>query len=66
MLFSNNWRDEEFEQNRLTAGTSDFQRDLADRVYTSQLIGKEPDLVMHGGGNTSCKTVIQNLFGEKN
>ena len=65
MLFSNNWCDEECEQNRLAAGPSDFQRDLADRVYTSQLIGKVPDLVMHGGGNTSCKTVTQNLFGEK-
>ena len=65
MLFSNNWRDEECEQNRLAAGQTDFQRDLADRVYTSQLIGKVPDLVMHGGGNTSCKTVTQNLFGEK-
>lgn len=65
MLFLNNWCDEECEQNRLAAGPSDFQRDLADRVYTSQLIGKVPDLVMHGGGNTSCKTVTQNLFGEK-
>ena len=65
MLFSNNWRDEECEQNRLVAGPTDFQRDLADRIYTSQLIGKIPDLVMHGGGNTSCKTVKQNLFGEK-
>ena len=65
MLFSNNWCDEECEQNRLAAGPSDFQRDLADRVYTSQLIGKVPDLVMHGGGNTSCKTVTQNLFGKK-
>ena len=65
MLFSNNWRDEECEQIRLAAGPTDFQRDLADRVYTSQLIGKIPDLVMHGGGNTSCKTVTQNLFGKK-
>ena len=65
MLFLNNWRDEECEQNRLAAGQTDFQRDLADRVYTSQLIGKVPDLVMHGGGNTSCKTVTKNLFGEK-
>ena len=27
--------------------------DLALRVYTSRLIGRDPDLVMHGGGNTS-------------
>ena len=65
MLFLNNWHDEECEQNRLAAGPSDFQRDLADRVYTSRLIGKVPDLVMHGGGNTSCKTTKKNLFGEK-
>jgi rhamnose utilization protein RhaD (predicted bifunctional aldolase and dehydrogenase) len=28
---------------------------LALRVYTSQLLGKEEDLVLHGGGNTSVK-----------
>ena len=31
------------------------RRDLALRVYTSRLIGQEPDLVLHGGGNTSVK-----------
>ena len=39
-------------------------RDLSERVYTSQLIGKNPDLVMHGGGNTSVKVERWNLFGE--
>jgi len=28
---------------------------LAMRVYTSQLLGREKDLVLHGGGNTSVK-----------
>jgi rhamnose utilization protein RhaD (predicted bifunctional aldolase and dehydrogenase) len=28
---------------------------LAMRVYTSQLLGREADLVLHGGGNTSVK-----------
>ncbi len=28
---------------------------LAMRVYTSQLLGQESDLVLHGGGNTSVK-----------
>lgn len=37
--------------------------ELALRVYTSQLIGLDPDLVMHGGGNTSCKTTMPDLFG---
>jgi rhamnose utilization protein RhaD (predicted bifunctional aldolase and dehydrogenase) len=34
------------------------------RVYTSQLLGAEPDLVLHGGGNTSVKITERNLFGE--
>ncbi len=29
--------------------------DLATRVYTSNLLGKESSLVLHGGGNTSVK-----------
>ncbi len=35
------------------------------RVYTSRLLGREPDLVLHGGGNTSVKSEVTNLFGEK-
>ncbi|HXH19104.1 MAG TPA: class II aldolase/adducin family protein, partial [Chitinophagales bacterium] len=34
------------------------------RVYTSQLLGREPDLVLHGGGNTSVKITEKNIFGE--
>lgn len=34
------------------------------RVYTSRLLGQEPSLVLHGGGNTSVKTTVTNLFGE--
>lgn len=34
------------------------------RVYTSQLLGKEPDLVLHGGGNTSVKVKEKNIFNE--
>src|SRR5882672_11085223 len=38
---------------------------LAMRVYTSRLIGADPDLVMHGGGNTSVKIVKENLLGDR-
>jgi rhamnose utilization protein RhaD (predicted bifunctional aldolase and dehydrogenase)/NAD(P)-dependent dehydrogenase (short-subunit alcohol dehydrogenase family) len=34
------------------------------RVYTSRLLGLEPSLVLHGGGNTSVKAQAANLFGE--
>ena len=37
--------------------------DLALRVYTSRLLGQEPDLVLHGGGNTSVKTTVKDFFG---
>jgi len=35
------------------------------RVYTSRLLGREPTLVLHGGGNTSVKTEITDLFGDE-
>jgi len=34
-----------------------FEGDLNLRVYTSNLLGKDDELVLHGGGNTSVKTV---------
>jgi len=39
--------------------------DLALRVYTSRLIGADPDLVLHGGGNTSLKSRALDLFGSE-
>ncbi|KIM07453.1 MAG: oxidoreductase [Sulfurovum sp. PC08-66] len=33
-------------------------QDLALRVYTSNLLGQNDALVLHGGGNTSLKTVV--------
>jgi rhamnose utilization protein RhaD (predicted bifunctional aldolase and dehydrogenase)/NAD(P)-dependent dehydrogenase (short-subunit alcohol dehydrogenase family) len=35
------------------------------RVYSSRLLGMESDLVLHGGGNTSAKTTIVNIYGEE-
>ena len=37
--------------------------DLEMRVYTSKLLGRDPDLVLHGGGNTSVKAKQKNIFG---
>jgi rhamnose utilization protein RhaD (predicted bifunctional aldolase and dehydrogenase)/NAD(P)-dependent dehydrogenase (short-subunit alcohol dehydrogenase family) len=39
-------------------------RDLALRVYTTRLLGQDPRLVLHGGGNTSVKTVVPDLLGQ--
>jgi rhamnulose-1-phosphate aldolase/alcohol dehydrogenase len=38
---------------------------LALRVYTSRLIGAEPEWVLHGGGNTSVKARARDLFGRE-
>lgn len=38
--------------------------DVALRVYTSRLIGAEPSLVLHGGGNTSVKTQLPDDLGQ--
>ncbi|HZO48192.1 MAG TPA: bifunctional aldolase/short-chain dehydrogenase [Xanthobacteraceae bacterium] len=38
--------------------------DIALRVYTTRLLGRDPRLVLHGGGNTSVKTAIPDLLGE--
>lgn len=46
------------------AGNDLADQELALRVYTSRIIGQNPDLVMHGGGNTSVKVSRKNLFGE--
>jgi rhamnose utilization protein RhaD (predicted bifunctional aldolase and dehydrogenase)/NAD(P)-dependent dehydrogenase (short-subunit alcohol dehydrogenase family) len=50
------WNDEE---------TSVYQNDPYQlRVYTSRLLGREPSLVLHGGGNTSVKVKVKNLLGD--
>jgi len=39
--------------------------DLSMRVYSSRLLGRNPELVLHGGGNTSVKGYCKNIFGDK-
>lgn len=41
-----------------------FNDDLGLRVYTSQLLGQNKELVLHGGGNTSVKVTEKNILGE--
>jgi rhamnose utilization protein RhaD (predicted bifunctional aldolase and dehydrogenase) len=42
-----------------------YQGELGQRVYSSRLLGREPMLVLHGGGNTSVKLSETNLVGEE-
>ncbi|HLA21613.1 MAG TPA: bifunctional aldolase/short-chain dehydrogenase, partial [Pseudolabrys sp.] len=40
-------------------------RELALRVYTTRLLGGDPRLVLHGGGNTSVKIRMPDLLGQE-
>jgi rhamnose utilization protein RhaD (predicted bifunctional aldolase and dehydrogenase)/NAD(P)-dependent dehydrogenase (short-subunit alcohol dehydrogenase family) len=46
-------------------GAKGVPRDIALRVYTTRLLGAEPRLVLHGGGNTSVKTQLPDLMGRE-
>jgi rhamnose utilization protein RhaD (predicted bifunctional aldolase and dehydrogenase) len=59
----NLWNDQEAAQYYLPDGDQQAN-DLAIRVYTSRLLGRDPSLVLHGGGNTSVKIREKNIFGQ--
>jgi len=63
-MIENNYSPKEAAEWRSAGGEAPADQDLGERVYTSRLIGQNPDLVMHGGGNTSVKVRRENLFGE--
>ncbi|MFM7600698.1 MAG: bifunctional aldolase/short-chain dehydrogenase [Pseudanabaena sp.] len=44
---------------------AEYNSDLGLRVYTSRLLGRDPSLVLHGGGNTSVKIREKNIVGEE-
>lgn len=41
------------------------QGDLALRVYTSRLLGRDQSLVLHGGGNTPVKLRRKSVLGDE-
>src|SRR5271155_1718527 len=59
------WVDRDAEAIVAEGAKSGIGRDLALRIYTTRLLGRDPKLVLHGGGNTSVKGRIRDLFGEE-
>jgi rhamnose utilization protein RhaD (predicted bifunctional aldolase and dehydrogenase)/NAD(P)-dependent dehydrogenase (short-subunit alcohol dehydrogenase family) len=59
------WDDADAEKAVRGYAAKGIGRDLALRVYTTRLLGGDPRLVMHGGGNTSVKTRMRDLLGEE-
>lgn len=59
------WRDADAEACVARYAEQGVGRDLALRVHTTRLLGADPALVLHGGGNTSVKTVATDALGEE-
>jgi rhamnose utilization protein RhaD (predicted bifunctional aldolase and dehydrogenase)/NAD(P)-dependent dehydrogenase (short-subunit alcohol dehydrogenase family) len=59
------WSDRDGEAMASRYAAAGVNCDIALRVYTSRLLGGDPSLVLHGGGNTSVKTVARDLVGDE-
>jgi rhamnose utilization protein RhaD (predicted bifunctional aldolase and dehydrogenase)/NAD(P)-dependent dehydrogenase (short-subunit alcohol dehydrogenase family) len=60
----NLWSDRDARAAVKTYRAQGANKDLALRTYTTRLLGGDPRLVQHGGGNTSVKTVMRDPAGE--
>ena len=58
------WSDAEAEALVAHCAARGVGREVALCLYGSRLLGGDKRLVLHGGGNTSVKTVLPDLFGE--
>src|SRR5712671_767913 len=61
----NLWKDSDAKAAIASHAAKGIDEDLGLRVYTTRLLGGEPKLVLHGGGNTSVKTVMKDLLDEE-
>jgi rhamnose utilization protein RhaD (predicted bifunctional aldolase and dehydrogenase)/NAD(P)-dependent dehydrogenase (short-subunit alcohol dehydrogenase family) len=60
----NLWKDSDAKAAIAAHAKKGIGEDLALRVYTTRLLGGEPKLVLHGGGNTSVKTRMADISGQ--
>jgi rhamnose utilization protein RhaD (predicted bifunctional aldolase and dehydrogenase)/NAD(P)-dependent dehydrogenase (short-subunit alcohol dehydrogenase family) len=58
------WSDTQAQEVVDRYGARGVGQDLALRVYSARLLGAEPALVLHGGGNTSVKTRMPDVYGD--
>ncbi len=60
----NNWSNLEAKKYIKKYTKLGHSKDMALRVYTTRLLGRNSQLVLHGGGNTSVKTSIKDIDGK--
>ena len=59
------WNDSAARQMVEAYAATGVGQDIALRVYTTRLLGRDPLLVLHGGGNTSVKTKGTDDLGQE-
>ena len=59
------WSDDDAKQVVESYAKEGVSADLALRTYTARLLGTDPKLVLHGGGNTSVKTRMTDVYGDE-
>lgn len=64
MHVKSRWSDADAARAVETYGRKGVSEDVALRTYTTRLLGSDPLLVLHGGGNTSVKTAMADVLGE--
>jgi rhamnose utilization protein RhaD (predicted bifunctional aldolase and dehydrogenase)/NAD(P)-dependent dehydrogenase (short-subunit alcohol dehydrogenase family) len=64
MPVQNRWSEAAAREAIAHYGSQGIAEPLALRTYSARLLGADPDLVLHGGGNTSVKTTVTGLLGE--
>ena len=58
------WSDKDAQDFIARYAPKGVNEDLAVRTYTTRLLGSDPKMVLHGGGNTSVKTTVKDQLGE--
>ena len=62
MVCKNKWSNEDAEKIIKKYKSEGISEDLALRTYSARLLGSDPELVLHGGGNTSVKSFTKDLL----
>jgi rhamnulose-1-phosphate aldolase/alcohol dehydrogenase len=58
------WSDKDAQEFISRYAPKGVNADLAVRTYTTRLLGSDPRMVLHGGGNTSVKTTVKDQLGD--
>ena len=61
----NKWNNSEAKKYISQYKQKNISKELSLRIYTTHLMGREKNLVLHGGGNTSVKTISKDFLNKK-